>query len=82
MRQLNANDIQGAIDTLGCEVKNETNLVEAVTESYEKQLKNIQIQIQCQQELVFTRHIEIQTQQKRIQNLQQEEKIIEKERAY
>lgn len=74
IRLLNAGNIEGAIDKVGCNIDSHENIIMSVTETLQNQMNNTQREIEYQKSLQFSREADIESRNKKIQTL---EKLIE-----
>ena len=71
INMLNAGDLQGAIDKLGCDVDTFDNITTGVTKVYTLKIENLKQQLDCESRLQFTRPHEKETQLNRIKQYQE-----------
>jgi SNF2 family DNA or RNA helicase len=74
---LNAGDVQGAIEKLGCPVDTGDNIVSLFCSKLSQQKENTEKTLECTKAYVFTRPQEMDTQNKKIISLENEIKTIE-----
>jgi hypothetical protein len=67
---LNAGNIEGAIDKIGCTVENEDNIIEIVTRNFNIRLNNLKREINYIYSLEYERELDIENKQKKISLLQ------------
>ena len=67
---LNAGNIEGAIDKIGCSVENEDNIIEIVCRNFNIKLNNLKRELEFTISLEYERDIDIENKQKKIITLQ------------
>ena len=67
---LNAGDVGGAIERIGCKIESHENIIDSVTQSYKGTLHNTERELQYTRELSYTREQDLETQRRRIATLE------------
>jgi len=66
---LNAGNVKGAIEKIGCQADSTENIITIFTESLQIEVANLQTQLDCTEKLLFTRDIDNENRSIKVQQL-------------